>query len=204
MVEQTGNLFEQTNTVICVTTNGYVNASGYAEPKSETASQAYQIWPGISSSLGENIRREGSICQVVLTHYSNRIPLTVVSFPTKPGRFFQKDTSLPYLPGWTGPANLDIIRHSAEELVELTTKMKWDIVYLPRVGCGSGDLKWKEVKKTISGVLDDRFIVLRLNKKQKSVKDSLAIGPAGNTSETGFLPTQGISHIFAITEPYMY
>ena len=199
MREQNGDLFEQANAVIVICTNGYVSASGYAELKSETAIQASRIWPGLSPSLGENIRREGSICQVVMTYFSSRVPLTVVSFPTKPGKVYltnkknliksaaPKDPSLSYLPGWTAKSNLDIIRHSAEELVDLANKMNWAIVYLPRVGCGSGELKWKQVKETIQGILDDRFVVLRLPKNKEKFKNENPLSMDGHLLETGVL-----------------
>ena len=201
MLEQVGNLFEQKDTVIVICTDGWVNESGNAEPRSETASQASQIWPGLPSALGDNTRKEGSICQVVMTHYSSRVPLTVVSFPTKPGKIYltnkknliksavPKGSSLSlYLPGAAAYSNLNIIRHSAEELVELTNKQKWDRVYLPRVGCGSGQLKWKAVKEIIAPILDDRFTILRLPRKTETKpKDDSIQQPNGPTLETGFL-----------------
>ena len=200
MKEETGNLFEQTDSVIVICTNGYVDLNGYADPCSETASQASQVWTGLSSHLGDSIRKEGGTCQVVMSQYTYRIPLTLVTFPTKPGRIYLSDKeniissavpagdSLPlYLPGSAAYSNLNIIRHSAEELVELTNKMKWDKVYLPRVGCGSGKLKWKEVKETIKNILDDRFIVLRLPKETAKMTNEESISPLnGPTSETGF------------------
>jgi hypothetical protein len=56
-------------------------------------------------------------------------------------------------------ARIDIIVQSAKELVKLADHNKWSKVYLPRPGCGAGELTWADVKPAIENILDNRFIV---------------------------------------------
>lgn len=181
MLEEFGSsLFDKRRSVIVICTNGYINPSGYADLVSETALEANNLWSSLASSVGDSIRKEGSCVNLINDSAYSPFPMTVVTFPTKPGRIYLTDHEnlikeavpkmhpLPkYLPGWVSRSNLNIIRHSAEELVELTNKKKWDKVYLPRVGCGSGKLRWPEVKLTIAPILDDRFTIIHQNLKSK-------------------------------------
>lgn len=188
MLEEFGSsLFDKRDAAIIICTNGFVNPStGLAEMVSETGSIAASHWPSLPSLEGDAIRKEGSCVHIASDFNYSPIPTTIVLFPTKPGRVYLEDYDniikeaipkmrpLPkYLPGWACRSNLNIIRHSAEELVELTEKKKWDRVYLPRVGCGSGRLKWSEVRQVIGPMLDDRFVIVHQN-LQKS--DSTLIG----------------------------
>jgi hypothetical protein len=101
-------------------------------------------------------------------------PYHIISFPTKPTRIYpEKDLSniLPKYrdkvgdnshPGWMGYASLDIIRHSADELVKLTDERKWKTVCLPQVGAGLGGLEWDEVRTCLIPILDKRFLILSI------------------------------------------
>lgn len=106
----------------------------------------------------------------------------ILSFPTRPAKIYP-DTDgwgivLPayrgqqitwnkkkqkHLPGWMGYPNLNIIKHSAEELVEITNEWGWQNVALPTVGCSREahkGLDWLEVKKILEDILDDRFTIV--------------------------------------------
>jgi hypothetical protein len=38
--------------------------------------------------------------------------------------------------------------------------MNWTTVIMPRPGCGNGRLRWQDVSKVLSDILDDRFVVV--------------------------------------------
>ena len=68
---------------------------------------------------------------------------------------------------WTvsGP-NVDVqpaqvVRYLSISL-KLATLLKWQVVVLPRPGCGNGRLDWFLVERTIAPWLDDRFVVVTL------------------------------------------
>jgi len=113
-------------------------------------------------------------------------PYHIVSFPTKPSRINigtpedvdkvlaryrpEAETLLraprsvtrdvKYLPGWKAKSDIALIKHSAEELVELTNTQGWKKVCLPRVGCGAGEMDWHEVYDLLKEHLDNRFIIV--------------------------------------------
>jgi len=111
---------------------------------------------------------------------SQELPYHLVSFPTKPTRIechevekilpryvaeaetLQKTPTrnLKWLPGWKAKSDLALIKHSVEELIELTDLMGWKKVCLPRVGCGNGELSWQSVYELISPMLDSRFYII--------------------------------------------
>lgn len=63
---------------------------------------------------------------------------------------------------WYEPADLDLIRQSAIELLTLTAAQGWKTVLLPRPGCGNGQLTWDQVRPVIAPFLNDRFVVVHL------------------------------------------
>ena len=59
---------------------------------------------------------------------------------------------------WAQKADLELIRKSAEQLVEISQYC--ERVLIPRPGCGNGQLNWEEVKPILEEILDDRFYVI--------------------------------------------
>jgi len=111
------------------------------------------------------------------------VPYHIISFPTKPTKVNIKtkedltnvllvykqeaeallantNKDMKWLPGWKAKSDLNLIKHSCEELVELTDQMKWKKVCLPRVGCGNGGLEWTKVAELLRKHLDHRFTVV--------------------------------------------
>ena len=119
---------------------------------------------GVDKRLGELITREGNKVHL-LTHIEQ---IALVSFPVKPvvetsngknfvsHKYFAIGTTIP---GWACKADIKLIERSCHQLVELTDRMGWKSVLLPRMGCGRGELNWEDVKKVVEPLLDDRFIV---------------------------------------------
>jgi hypothetical protein len=186
MHQSTGDLFTTDCNAICVPTNGHVTALNTLVMGAGVARQAVDRWPGLPDILGQMVYKFGNAVHLV-THEdpfkfhvdvpylgTNEIPYHIVSFPTKPTRVAADNLEkiLPryraeaetmgkgWLPGWKAKSDLALIKHSAEELVELTDEMKWKKVCLPRVGCGHGELSWQSVYDLINPILDDRFHII--------------------------------------------
>lgn len=139
MKEIKGNLFDYP--VICITTNGVVKNNNRLVMGKGIALTAKQLYPDIDLKLGINVTTYGNV--VSLVKYPDK---TIISFPTKHN--------------WRD--NINLIKQSATDLVSLVNTLTGTInnVYLPRTGCGNGNLSWSVVKPVIEELLDDRFIVV--------------------------------------------
>lgn len=151
MKEITGELWEQTDSVICVTTNGIVRNDGCCVMGRGCALEAKMRFPGIDKILGDRIKRFGNKSYLLGTYKTaSNTEMTIVSFPTKHN---YKDKS-----------DIELIKQSIKTLIELTNTNQWKKVVIPRPGCGSGWLQWSEVKKEIEPLLDDRFYIISNDK----------------------------------------
>ena len=143
MIEATGNLwdFYDIGETVCITTNGHVGRAGTAVMGRGTAKQAASKFPTLPLALGSLLRATG-----------NHVYLLC------PGIF-----SFPVKHHWAMDADLYLIRRSCLELKTLAGLYQLSRVYLPRPGCGNGNLQWKDVKPVLEMHLygdDDRFIVV--------------------------------------------
>jgi len=142
MKEMVGNIWEQKDAdAICVTTNGIVKANGELVMGKGIALEAKQRCSYLSKRLGQLVTGLGNSVHPIGTE-----DCIIFSFPTK---HHYKDNS-----------DIELIKKSAVELVEWINKMNFKVIYLPRPGCGCGGLNWKDVKKVLEPMLDDRFIVI--------------------------------------------
>jgi len=157
---------------ICVTTNGFVKQSGHAVVGRGVAKQAAYRCPGFALELGVAIKKNGNVVQF--------LPKSgLIAFPVKPiwgvcaktkanvvphmqGRYDPGDV----VPGWAMVADVEIIQRSLWELGNLCTdyyckepffKGK---IYLPRPGCGAGQLSWKEIVRPLCEVYHDWLVVV--------------------------------------------
>ena len=179
MLEIQGDLFSQKCDAICIPTNGALDKSGQGIMGAGVAKLAKEHFPGLPMVTGLRIKMFGHAVHLLTRDKyveapllaGVRVPYHIISFPTKPGKIYpdeDRNQVLPRyrhkadktLPGWMGYANLNIIKHSSEELVELTDKQEWGRVCLPRVGCGFGGLDWEEVRDILSPVFNDRFVIV--------------------------------------------
>lgn len=124
--------------VIAITTNGTVTGDGRAVLGSGCARQAVAYFPDLARQLGELVSTNGNHVQV--------IDDGLVSFPVE-----ETPWSLP------DPA---LIARSAVELRELADRRQWQLVVVPRPGCGGGGMAWQDICVLIEPFFDDRFVVI--------------------------------------------
>jgi O-acetyl-ADP-ribose deacetylase (regulator of RNase III) len=141
----TGNIWRVPTDVIVIPTNGDVNRHGEAVMGRGLALQAARRYPLLPKVLAHLMRELGNH---VLDAYRPRSLPIIVTFPVKHH--------------WHHVAQLDLIERSAKELVALADHHEYRRVALPRVGCGNGQLDWKDVRPILERHLDDRFTVISL------------------------------------------
>lgn len=163
MKELKGNLWDLSiGNILCITTNGFVKNDGSCVMGKGIAAEAVKRFPGIQHTLGKLIKKNGNIVQPIGV-YGNYI---LVAFPVKPissytsevvghmkSKFSPKDNK----PGWACIADINIIKESVKQLRGLFDAINIK-VYLPRPGCGAGELTWKEVKPLMENLPDKYFV----------------------------------------------
>lgn len=120
-----------------VTTNGVITPRGLVMGAG-VALQAKQRFPGLPVKLARLVLQHGN--RVFVCHAER-----VISFPTKRH--------------WREPSCLDLIRQSAEQLVQVVDRFAIATVALPPPGCGNGGLNWPVVRPILSRLFDDRFVI---------------------------------------------
>lgn len=163
-----GELFEQDSDAICITTNGFTKTNGHAVMGRGCAKQFADMMPTATGLIGELLLSKGNKVHLLTDQDSET---QVTTFPVKPviavfdgtnavrhmaSKFNIGDT----IPGWACVADINIIRQSAIELVELANQQGWLSIVLPRPGCGAGELTWQQVKPVLEEILDSRFFVI--------------------------------------------
>lgn len=139
LVEISGDIWEYPGrAVIAITTNGFVTKSGKAVLGTGCASQAGERFADLRERLGMRLREEGN--HVVYLGDG------LVTFPVEDSP-------------WSAP-DLGLIRRSARELREMADREGWEMVVVPRPGCGGGGLDWREVRPVVAQYLDDRFYLI--------------------------------------------
>ncbi len=126
------------NAVIAITTNGSTTRDGRCIPGRGVAREAAERFPELRKRLGELLQGGGN-------HVYEIMP-GLVSFPVEDTPFSQPDKRL--------------IRQSAAELRQLADKHGWQLIVVPRPGCGGGGLNWQEVRPLLEDLFDERFIVV--------------------------------------------
>jgi len=139
MIEISGDIWEFLGrAVIAITTNGSVTRQGSAVFGRGCARQAQERFPDLPLRLG----------QLLLQHGNHVISLGsgLVTFPVE-------ETP------WTLP-DFRLISRSARELREMADREGWEMVVVPRPGCGGGGLDWREVRPFLEEHFDHRFHVI--------------------------------------------
>lgn len=149
MKEIKGNIWELAkNEIICITTNGDRKKNGQAIMGKGIAKEAKDRWMFLPIWLGEHIKENGNTVCSLGTRQFGENWYKLYSFPTKHH--------------WYEKSDINLIEQSAKRLVKIVEGSSNDPVYIPRPGCGNGQLDWEtEVKPVIETILiDDRFIIV--------------------------------------------
>lgn len=152
--------------IFCIPTNGAVKSNGHAVMGRGLAEQALDRFPDIAGRLGEQLHTMGNRVQFIHER--------LLAFPTKPvDGVSTHDNVVSYLrkrfppgrmvPGWALLADLDLIARSLRQLVYMHDRLGWDDVYLPRPGCGAGELDWHAQVKPLCEPFPDWLIVVSLD-----------------------------------------
>jgi len=166
MKELRGNLWELARgSILCITTNGFVKSNGECVMGRGIAQAAAKKFPELPKTLGTLLKTKGNNVHI-LGLYGEYI---LVSFPVKPEyeifnhtsqvvRHMQQQFSLgTTIPGWACAARLPLIEQSVEQIQKLNIPTTTN-VYIPRPGCGAGELTWEQVKPMME-VLPNNFFV---------------------------------------------
>ena len=99
----------------------------------------------------------------MFTHHHSRIQNVLGALILKNGNIVQKITedaiSFPVKHNWYEVADVELIKKSAHELMQLLKED--ETALLPRPGCGNGKLDWLvDVKPAIENILDDRITII--------------------------------------------
>ena len=141
MREVIGNIWDYHGVaVVAITTNGSLTRDGRAVLGRGCARQAGLRFPDLPEHLGRLIAENGNHVQI--------IDADLVSFPVEETAWSLPDPAL--------------IRRSALELRDLAELEGWQLVVVPRPGCGGGGLDWSVVRPLLAAVLDDRFAIITL------------------------------------------
>lgn len=147
MKEIKGDLWDhwgKPNTVILITTNGYIKSNGEAVMGAGCAKQAAMKIPTLPRVLGNNIIRYGNNVNELLSSEDGLKP-SVLSFPVKHN--------------WWELADIELIKRSAKELLGYAEQCPHLTFILPRPGCGNGRLKWEWVKPILEFLPDNVEVI---------------------------------------------
>ncbi len=123
--EHKGDLWEVEADAIVITTNGVVRTDGAAVMGRGCAKEAADRFPRLPYLLGDKLREFGNVPHLFIAGYSS--PLV----------------TLPVKHHWRAPADIALIQRTLPELVHIAEDSKWEIVAMPRPGCGNGQLLWE-------------------------------------------------------------
>lgn len=136
------------NEAVCVTTNGIVKPNGHAVMGKGIALDANKKF-GLSLRLGTYLNQYGNRAFNLgkYVNEANSQIFTIFSFPTKHD--------------WKNNSDIELIKKSAKELMEMCDKFNITKCYLTPPGCSCGKLDYENtVKPFLSEILDDRFVVV--------------------------------------------
>ena len=163
MKEARGNMLDMDCDALIITTNGFTKTNGEAVMGRGIAKQIADLMPEIPKKLGGMLHLFGNNVSVLTTD-----PMPIVNFPVKPDYVRNNSTNVvshcktaisTWTAGFLAKADIQLIEKSLIQLVELTNrKPEWKVILIPRVGCGAGELDYKDIKPLMEKYLDDRFI----------------------------------------------
>jgi len=139
-MELRGSIFkEYTNyNAICITTNGIIKNNGRAVMGAGVAKACRDTVKDSDLNLAKLLKKNGN-CVQIFDELNN---VKIIAFPTKNN--------------WRDNSDIELIKKSCEQLVELMNLNGIDSILLPRPGCTNGNLSWNYVKSIIKPILDNR------------------------------------------------
>lgn len=166
MLEARGNILDVDCDAVVVTTNGFVTKNGKCVMGRGIAKQIADIFPSLPFTLAKHIKEHGNNLAVFKFPEINEC---IITFPVKPEFVINDGTNIvnhakyaigSKVPGFHAKAQIEIIEKSLQQLVKTTDIKGWTNVVLPRIGCGAGELDWKDIKPLCEKYLDDRFTAM--------------------------------------------
>lgn len=131
---------------ICVTTNGVIKNDGTAVMGKGIAKEANDRY-AVASILAEHLRNGGNHVYPLKNIQENGKSFLLCSFPTKNN--------------WRDDSDIDLIKQSAAELMQLCDAYNIKRCYLTPPGCANGHLSWEyHVYPAICNILDDRVTIV--------------------------------------------
>lgn len=146
--EIVGNILEEYKNfdAICITTNGKVKKDGKAVMGAGVAKACRDYFKGSDKNLADMLKRNGNCTQL----FDTRDGVSIIAFPTKED--------------WRDASDIELIKRSSEQLVELMNTYGFNSVLLPQPGCTNGGLEWDYVREIIQPILDDRVTFISKGK----------------------------------------
>lgn len=131
---------------VCVTTNGVIKKDGAAVMGKGIAKEANDRY-GVASILANHLQNGGNHVYPLKTVQDKDKTFLLCSFPTKND--------------WRDNSDIDLIKQSAKELVQLCNAYGIKRCYLTPPGCANGHLSWDcVVAPAIAPILDDRITIV--------------------------------------------
>ena len=124
---------------IVIPTNGTIRKDGCCVMGAGLALDAKKKWPDLPRQLGEKLKLGGNTPHGFPQY-------RIITFPVKHN--------------WWEKADLDLIRLSAMRLATESVSSRYEVIYMPKVGCGNGRLQWKDVRQVLAEFLTSRFIIV--------------------------------------------
>jgi len=149
MKETIGNMWDIPADAYCITTNNVIKQNGCAVMGAGVALDCKNRFTGCDKDLGIFIGLNGHKVGIFSGVIFNGKLICLISFPTKYH--------------WRDPSDINLIEKSAKELIKLIEINKYNNVLLPRPGCLNGRLNWKDIKKVIEPILDNRVTIISLS-----------------------------------------
>jgi len=118
----------------CIPTNGIVKNNGELVMGKGVAAYAKSKMPHLPKIFGELVKEHGNFPFIINE-------LGICSFPTKEG--FWEESSI------------ELIKRSCRVLRQKVNQSEWDLIFLPRVGCGEGKLSWDIVRQILEKELPE-------------------------------------------------
>ena len=142
MREVTGNLWTYPADFRVITTNGVVRRDGACVMGRGCAREAALRYPSLPKLLGARLRQKGNH-----VHFFSDLELNA-----REGLF-----TFPVKHHWQEPADLDLIRRSAEEFGRQL--LGSGVYVLPRPGCGNGQRTWEEVRPLLAELPNNVHVI---------------------------------------------